>query len=177
MLLRVIVTLGTIILLTIVALSASIYTGVVSVAATEPHHPFVRWLLQTAKVYSVQHHADLRVKPPDLNGPSLIQEGYQHYQETCAACHGAPGIPPSDVGKGLRPQPPELAKAAYPWSDAELFWIIGNGIKMTGMPAFGPAHSNEELWAMVAFVRKLPKMTAEEYQSFANHHSSNRHSH
>lgn len=176
MILRVISTRGMFILLPIGALSALIYSGVINVAATEPHHPVVRWLLQTAKIYSVQHHAPLDVKPPDLNEPSLIQEGSQHYRETCVTCHGAPGIQPSQVGKGLRPAPPELAKGMHPWSDAELFWIIENGIKMTGMPALGPSHSDAELWAIVAFVKKLRKMTAEEYQSFSKHHSDG-HSH
>ena len=184
MLLRVIVTLGIIILLTIVTGAALIYSGVVSVAAKEPHYPLVRRFLQTAKLYSVQHHTDGDVKAPHLNDPSLIRAGYEHYRETCLSCHGAPGVPPSDVGKGLRPSPPELAKDVYPWTDTELFWIIDNGIKMTGMPALGLTHSREELWAIVAFVKKLPHMTPEEYQSFddhdfsnRDHHSSNGHSH
>lgn len=179
MILRVISILGFIIILAILAtgaISALIYSGAINVAATDPHHPFVRALLQTATKYSVQHHANQNVKPPDLNDPSLIEEGYQHYRETCVTCHGAPGIQPSEIGKGLRPPPPELAKEMYPWSDTELFWIIENGIKMTGMPALGPAHSEGELWALVAFVKRLPQMTAEEYQSFRKH-DSHRHSH
>jgi mono/diheme cytochrome c family protein len=49
------------------------------------------------------------------------------------------------------------------WSDAELYWIIENGIKMTGMPAFGPTHSKDELWGMVVFVKGLPNLKPEEY--------------
>jgi mono/diheme cytochrome c family protein len=158
------------------ALSALIYSGMINVTAKEPEPRYVRWFLQTAKIYSVQHHANRNVKPPDLNDPSLIEEGYRHYQETCVSCHGAPGIPPSRIGKGLRPPPPELAEELYPWSDAELFWIIDNGITMTGMPALGPAHSDAELWAIVAFVKRLRGMTPEEYQSFQKHHSDG-HSH
>ena len=164
------------ILVALGALLALVYSGVINVAAKEPEHPYERWLLQTAKIYSVQYHANQNVKPPDLNDPSLIEEGYQHYRETCVTCHGAPGIQPSEIGKGLSPPPPELAKDAYPWSDAELFWIIENGIKMTGMPALGPAHSEGELWALVAFVKRLPQMTAKEYQSFREH-DAHRHSH
>lgn len=85
------------------------------------------------------------------------------------SCHRAPGIPPSHIGKGQRPPPPELAKEIYPWLDAELFWIIDNGITKTGMPALGPAHTEAELWSLVAFVKQLPQMTAERYQSFRKH--------
>jgi len=173
---RVISILAIFILLAMGALSALVYSGMINVTAKEPEHRYLQWFLQTAKIYSVQHHANRNVKPPDLNDPSLIEEGYQHYQETCVSCHGAPGIQPSHIGKGLRPPPPELAKKMYPWSDAELFWIIDNGIKMTGMPALGPAHSDAELWALVAFVKRLPEMTAENYQSFHKHHSDG-HSH
>src|SRR2546423_13483863 len=56
----------------------------------------------------------------------------------CVQCHGAPGRDPGIVGKGLRPPPPVLSEAVRPWDRAELFWIVKNGIKMTGMPASGP---------------------------------------
>jgi mono/diheme cytochrome c family protein len=49
------------------------------------------------------------------------------------------------------------------WSDAELFWIVKNGIKMTGMPAFGPTHGDEDLWAIVAIMKELPELSEEAY--------------
>ncbi|AZO21649.1 cytochrome c [Mesorhizobium sp. M1E.F.Ca.ET.045.02.1.1] len=64
----------------------------------------------------------------------------------------------------MQPQPPDLKRAATTLNDAELYWVLQNGIKMTGMPAFGPTHNQEELWAMVAFVRHLPKMSLAEYE-------------
>lgn len=66
------------------------------------------------------------------------------------------------MGRGLRPQPPPLADVVAEWSAAELFWIIKHGIRMTGMPAWGPTHGDEEVWAIVAFVQTLPTMSAEE---------------
>jgi CopA family copper-resistance protein len=80
----------------------------------------------------------------------------------CAVCHGAPDVPPGDIADGLYPKPPDLAAAAKHSSDAELFWTVKNGIKMTGMPSWSD-HSDEELWATVAFVRKLPGMSEAEY--------------
>ena len=63
----------------------------------------------------------------------------------CVVCHGAPGKEPSYIRQGLRPEPPNLAESSKRWGGAELFWIIKNGIKMTGMPAFGPTHQDEEI--------------------------------
>jgi mono/diheme cytochrome c family protein len=68
------------------------------------------------------------------------------------------------MGRGLRPQPPPLADVVPEWSTAELFWIAKHGIRMTGMPAWGPTHGDDELWAMVAFVKTLPTMSAEDYR-------------
>ena len=71
-------------------------------------------------------------------------------------------MPKGDIGRGLSPPPPDLAKAAPLYSPAELFWIVKHGIKMTGMPAWSD-HSDEELWATVAFLEKLPGMSEQDY--------------
>jgi mono/diheme cytochrome c family protein len=88
--------------------------------------------------------------------------GTEHFAAHCAVCHGAPGVPKGDIAHGLYPQPPNLAEAAKRYSPGELFWIVKHGIKMSGMPAWAD-HSDEELWATVAFLRKLPGMTEEDY--------------
>ena len=71
-------------------------------------------------------------------------------------------MPKGDIAHGLYPQPPDLALTAQAYTDGELFWILKHGIKMTGMPAWTD-HSDKELWTTVAFVRKLPGMTPEDY--------------
>jgi hypothetical protein len=82
----------------------------------------------------------------------------------CAICHGVPGEEPSPIRQGLSPAPPKLdSRQTQKRSDAGLFWIITNGIRMTGMPAFGRSHNDEELWSIVAFLRLLPKLKPEEY--------------
>jgi|HubBroStandDraft_6_1064221.scaffolds.fasta_scaffold07856_5 CopA family copper-resistance protein len=93
--------------------------------------------------------------------PSMLI-GTEHYAAHCAVCHGAPGVPKGDIGRGLNPPPPDLAKNAPLYNPAELFWIVKHGIKMTGMPAWSD-HSDEELWATVAFLEKLPAMSEQEY--------------
>ena len=70
---------------------------------------------------------------------------------------------PSEIGEGLNPPAPDLTQpSVQSKTDGELFWIVQNGIRMTGMPAFGPTHKDEELWTLVAFMRHLPELTRAE---------------
>ena len=71
-----------------------------------------------------------------------------------------------DIGKGLNPEPPYLADTVGRWTAPELFWIVKNGIRMTGMPSFGGTHADAELKAAVAFIQRLPRMTPEQYAEF-----------
>jgi len=92
-----------------------------------------------------------------------VQLGGSHVRENCIMCRVVSGTEPSDVAKGLNPEPPRLAKLASHRTKVELFWIVKNGIKMTGMPAFGLTHEDKDIWAIVAFVSSLPKLSPEEY--------------
>src|SRR5215471_14995630 len=139
-----------------------IYAGVYDVAATEPHSPITSWLLETARTRSIKAHAASIQVPPGLDDPAKLLIGVGHYAAHCAVCHGAPGVPKGEIAKGLYPPPPDLARAAPLYSPSELFWIVKHGIKMTGMPAWSD-HSDDELWATVAFVEKLPGISEEEY--------------
>jgi mono/diheme cytochrome c family protein len=94
----------------------------------------------------------------------MIMEGFRHYREMCVGCHLAPGVDATEIREGLLPKPPRLQKAVEEWTPEELFWITKNGVKMTGMPAWGPTHSDAKIWAIVAFLEKLPHMTAAQYQ-------------
>jgi mono/diheme cytochrome c family protein len=80
----------------------------------------------------------------------------------CTGCHLAPGMDDSEIRHGLNPRPPNLTRFAP--DPAEAFWIIKHGIRMTGMPAWGPTHDDQKIWAMVAYLQKQPKMSAGEYQ-------------
>jgi mono/diheme cytochrome c family protein len=89
----------------------------------------------------------------------------------CVTCHGAPGVDPSEAGQGLNPPAPDLTLAkVQARSDGELFWIIQNGIRMTGMPAFGPTHKEQAIWRMVAFVRHLPELSKDEEKALSGGH-------
>jgi mono/diheme cytochrome c family protein len=96
--------------------------------------------------------------------PENLRDGRLHFADHCATCHGNNGNGDSMMGKGLYPKPPDLSAAATQnLSDGELFWIIENGVRFTGMPAFGgdPAHQ-EDSWKLVLFIRHLPQISAEE---------------
>ena len=141
---------------------AVIYTGAYDVAATEPHWPVTHWIMETARIRSIEAHAAGIRAPPNFNDPTNIPIGVEHFAAHCAVCHGAPGVPRGDIAQGLYPPPPDLAKAATLYIPGELFWIVKNGIKMTGMPSWAD-HSDAELWATVAFVKKLPDMSEQDY--------------
>ncbi|QDV85428.1 c-type cytochrome [Planctomycetes bacterium TBK1r] len=91
-----------------------------------------------------------------------ITSGFHHYADTCLACHGAPGVPPKEFAKGLNPPAPDLTKTLNERSDNELFWIVKNGIRMTGMPALDLTHTDDDIWKIVSFVRELPNLSEEQ---------------
>jgi mono/diheme cytochrome c family protein len=146
-----------------------IFSGLYDVSASTPDRGLIRWALVTTQRYSVHRAVEGikgKVKVPDLEDPRLLRTGIVHYQEMCATCHGAPGVNISEIGQGLNPDPPELSDVGRDEPE-ETFWIVKNGIKMTGMPAFGVTHTDNEIWAIVAFTRKMGKLTPQQYQALA----------
>jgi len=94
-----------------------------------------------------------------------VRKGFQDYDEMCIICHAAPGKERRPISKGMRPQPPLLAEASKEWTNAQLFWIVKNGVRMTGMPDFGLTHSDEQIWNIVGFVRRLPQISPDEFSA------------
>lgn len=140
-----------------------LYSGTYNVSAMVPHNRVTLWIINTLKDNSIEHRSDKITVPDNLNDSSLVRIGFVHYREMCQGCHGAPGIKPSEIGQGLYPHPPNLAHSAKEMPASELFWITKNGIKLTGMPSFGKTHSDDKIWAIVAFMEKLPYMTSDQY--------------
>jgi mono/diheme cytochrome c family protein len=149
-------------LLLAAAASATIYSGVYDVSAMRQHTGPVYWVLEATMRQAVRRRA-ADITPPPLSDPELVRRGFLLHRESCLQCHGAPGVSPHDAGKGLLPQPNNLAQTALEWSPAEIYWVTQNGLKMTGMPAWGMRYADADLWAIVAFVMQLPKMTAADY--------------
>jgi len=139
-----------------------LYSGAYNVAASEPHSGPVFRLMETARLRSIQNHAKGIEPPANLGKPERLVAGVSHYAEHCAGCHGAPGVESDDMAEGMYPKPPNLTDVSKRLSSAELFWILKNGIKMTGMPSWGD-HSEDDLWNIVAFLEKLPGMSPDAY--------------
>ena len=157
-----------VILALLIALGAVfIYSGLYNVAATSRHAQPVERIFRILMMRSVVSHAR-GVRPPvNFNSldPVLAENIAGHYEEMCRTCHGAPGKKPDSWH--LYPPAPDLSDAlrVMRWSDAEVFWIIKNGLKDTGMSAFGPSHDDDDLWALTAFVRQLQTVTPERYRA------------
>lgn len=139
-----------------------ILTGAYDVSATEDHSALTSWALGTLTERSVARRAApvTGALPTD---PEAVEHGLEHFDAMCAGCHGAPGVDRDEVGQGMNPTPPELTDELDEWSDAELFRITKHGIRLAGMPAFGPTHDDDEIWAIVAFLREMEGMSPEEY--------------
>ena len=99
--------------------------------------------------------------------PNLVKLGAAHFHGGCAFCHGAPGIPVSPIARQMLPSPPDLATSMRPWTDEEIFWIVQHGIKYTGMPGWVALERADEIWAVVAFLRRMPQLTASSYAELA----------
>jgi mono/diheme cytochrome c family protein len=141
---------------------AFIYSGVYDVAATSPHWPLTYWAMDTVRTRSVEMHAKGITPPSWINDETKVVEGTAHFAAHCASGHGAPGVPRGDIADRLYPKPADLKDVAQRYTPGELFWILKNGIKMSGMPSWSD-HSDAELWVTVAFLEKLPGMTEQDY--------------
>ena len=96
------------------------------------------------------------IPPAPTNLQASIEEGDKVYGTDCAACHGLDGHTPTDTGRWMYPRASDLTSpAVQQYSDRELFWIIKNGIRLSGMPAFGKVEPDEHIWNLVHYLRTL----------------------
>lgn len=155
----------------VIAFGIFIWSGVYNVAADVPHWGATVSLLTLVRNRSITAHAD-GIVVPNLDDPKLISMGARHYAEMCTGCHLAPGMEGSELREGLYPKPPVLYKVGIK-DPARAFWIIKHGIKMTAMPAWGQSHSDQKIWAMVAFLKQLPTLSPAQYKAMtANAHDA-----
>lgn len=144
-------------------MAVAVRSGVYDVSSLHPHTVPVSWLLSKVKIWSMRQRAkDIVV--PDLSGATAVAEGETLYHQHCTQCHGAPGIAPAPVALGLTPVPPNLTYIARDRRAATIFWTVKNGIKSTGMPAWGDRMSDATLWNIVAFIKTMPSIVPAEYR-------------
>jgi mono/diheme cytochrome c family protein len=153
----------------------AVVTGAFNVSATVPNTGLESLILSNTMAYSIRLRAGRDVTK--AWNQDQLRNGFEEYDEMCKYCHGAPGKEANDISKGLNPRPPNLAEASPRWNNAELFWIIKNGVRMTGMPAFGPTHDDNTIWNIVGFVRQLPKLSANDYSGMRGQSGPESHEH
>lgn len=155
-----------------------VWSGHYNVAATEPHWEATRGVLTFARDRSIAAHSE-GIRIPNLSDPGWIEEGFEHYRFTCRLCHGAPGQSSAEFAGGLYPRPPYLpsGEVQAARTKAQLFWVVKHGIKMTGMPSFGPKHDDQYVWKLVAFVANMAGMAPAEYEALEKKRPSQGSSH
>ena len=138
-------------------------TGAFDARASTPHDPLTAWATHTAMIHAMRSGAAGVAAPAGFT-PAQTLEGVRVYDRDCVSCHGGPGVARAPWVQGMNPSPPYLLDASRRWTRSELYWIVSNGVKMTGMPAWGASESAEKIWDTVAFLEVLPDLKPVDYQ-------------
>jgi cytochrome c553 len=139
------------------------WSGIIPIAASSGHWAVTAWFLHFVMRQSVAFHAP-EDEPPPLDDPALVHRGAGHFATGCAPCHGAPGEIRSPVVREMTPEPPYLPPKIGEWTPNELFWIVRHGVKYSGMPAWPAPEREDEVWAMTAFLTRLPELDEAGYR-------------
>jgi mono/diheme cytochrome c family protein len=136
--------------------------GLFDVRASTPDNPLFAWATHTTMIHATQRRSGSSA--PARFTAAQVQAGFADYDRLCVSCHGGPGVDRQRWASGMEPTPPYLLDAARNWTPAQLKMIIGDGVRMTGMPAWRTALSDAQQWDIVAFVEAMPYLSAGDYQ-------------
>lgn len=153
-------TLAALAVLGLVAAGAVVGLGLYNVSAKVGHMPGVSAVLHTTFRNAVRLRAMPADEVPDLSDPALAELGREHYASACAPCHAMPGAERTATMRAMLPAPPHVDEAVADWQPQHLHWIVANGIKMSGMPAWPAPHRSEEVWPVVAYLMRVKAGTA-----------------
>jgi mono/diheme cytochrome c family protein len=165
---RILAFIGALAIVTGVLFGGYFLGGFYSVAASASDAGPVVWALTRVRTASIARHAG--GQPPfALDDATVLRDGARHFAAYgCVHCHGAPGAQWSKFAEGLNPEAADLSEVAKTRDASAIFWVLKNGIRMTGMPSFGKAGiPDNELWQIVAFVKKLPSVSESDYKSWS----------
>jgi mono/diheme cytochrome c family protein len=164
---RILSVIGALAIVGAVAAAGFFFAGFYNIAATQPDLPIVAWALEHVREASISRHA---VDKPviSMDDPETIQTGARAFASRgCATCHGAPGAVWAKFSEGLRPDPPDLKDVVKDLTPSQIFWVVRNGINMTGMPGFNLVEAtDQEIWTIAAFVKRLPAVTEADYKTW-----------
>lgn len=142
------------------------WSGLYNVAASDGHFAFVDVVLRFGMRNSVEAHAS-GIQAPNLADDDMIKLGGAHFERGCRACHGGPGVAHNPIMQQTLPPAPNLTTRIAGWRDRELFWIVKHGLKYTAMPGWTAQDRDDEVWAVVAFLRRLPNLDDQSYAELA----------
>ena len=167
--LRLLAFIGLLAILGAIAIGIYFFGGFYSVAGTAANSDLVAWALTHIRTASIARHAN-DSPPVSFSEPASVQAGAQAFSARgCINCHGGPGVKWAKFSEGLHPDPPDLKEIANERTPQQLFWVIKNGINMTGMPSFGAIDvPDQEIWTIVAFVKKLPSVSDDEFKAWTS---------
>lgn len=137
-------------------------SGIIPLKASSGHWAITAWFLNFTMERSVVTHS-IGIKVPPLDDPVLVLKGAGHYDIGCRPCHGSPGFKRPRIPQQMTPHPPYLGEQVPIWEPEELFYIVKHGVKFTGMPAWPAQSRDDEVWAVVAFLQRLPDLDVETY--------------
>lgn len=158
---RAIVAIAVVVSIGVAAATWFIFSGQYDVGADTPHWDVTRKLIEVVRDRSIAARSR-NVEVPDLNDEQLVLKGAGQYAAMCANCHLAPEQRESEIRPGLYPRPPNLTEQRF--DPKTVFWVTKHGLKMSGMPAWGVGHDDKTIWSIVAFVGRLPGLSAEHYR-------------
>jgi mono/diheme cytochrome c family protein len=166
---RILALIGALAIIIAIAAGVFFFSGYYSVAATEPEPGIVSWALVHVREASIRRHG-VDDPPQSLDNADLVRAGARAYsQRGCVNCHGGPGAQWAKFSEGLRPDPPDLKEIVGELQPGELFWVVKNGINMTGMPSFAQAGvPDPEIWSIVAFLKKLPTVSEADFKAWSS---------
>ena len=141
--------------------------GFYNVAGTSEDPALVNWTLVRVRTASIIRHAH-DAPPGNFSDAANVPAGARQFADHgCANCHGAPGVNWAKYSEGLHPDPPDLKEVVNDRTPEQLFWVIKNGINMTGMPSFKLAGAkDEDIWLIVAYLKKLPTVAETDYKAW-----------
>jgi len=158
------VILGAVLSLMVIAAAGLVYLRSTGLSARSEPGPIETTTARTLRRFSIPPGARARPNPIPAS-PEAVADGMAHYADHCATCHANDGSGDTEMGRGLFPRAMDMRlPATQELSDGELFYVIENGIRFTGMPAWstGTAGGEESSWRLVHFLRRLPQLTAAE---------------
>jgi mono/diheme cytochrome c family protein len=140
-------------------------TGVISGCTAHKQPSKVETTLaNVAKDVVIPIEAEAKQNPLP-NTDEVLKQGQQLFFQSCALCHGTDGHGRTDLGRSMYPPAMDMTSPhVQHWSDAQLFWIIQNGVRLTGMPSWKSSISDEDTWRLARFIHHLPQLAAASIQ-------------